>query len=193
MQHRSLSTEKREIERLVVEAQKGSEEAFAKLYDLFVSPLYRYVYFRCNGADAEDLLTTIFMKVWMNLKKYRFQEHSFSAWVFRIAHNVVIDFYRASHLNQPAAPLDENHQDPKKENHSSNRTEQHMNREMLKQAIPKLKEPYQQIIVLKFLNEMENDELAEILGKSENSLRILQYRALRQLRKILNEMGVTEV
>lgn len=193
MQHRSLSTEKREIERLVVEAQKGDEEAFTKLYDLFVNPLYRYVYFRCNGADTEDLLTTIFMKTWINLKKYRFQEHSFSAWIFRIAHNVVIDFYRASQTNQPPSPLDETHQDPKKENHSSNSMEQHLNREILKLAIPRLKEPYQQVIVLKFLNEMENDELAEVLGKSENSLRILQYRALRQLRKILNEMGITEV
>lgn len=216
---RSLRTDKREIERLVKRAQDGDEDAFSALYDCFVQPLYRYVYFRCNGADVEDLLTTIFMKVWMNLKKYRMSETtatqsglpsdnqpgtvkktaqgngiaSFSAWAFRIAHNVVVDFYRASHANRHPEELSDSHEDPKRENRASHGMEQALNREVLKQAIPKLKEPYQQIILLKFINEFSNGEVAEVLGRSENSLRILQFRALRKLRKILQEMGVTEV
>lgn len=192
MEQRSLKTQKREIERLVEKAQEGDEESFAALYDLFINPLYRYVYFRCNGTDPEDLLTTIFMKVWMNLKRYQFQDASFSAWVFRIAHNVVVDFYRANQQNQTVQELDENHYDQRPENASSHVVTQRLHRELLKKALAKLQENYQQIIVLKYLNGLENREIAEILSRSENSLRILQYRALRALRKILMEMGITD-
>ncbi len=192
MEHRSLSTEKREIERLVKKAQAGDEEAFSKLYDIFINPLYRYVYFRCNGTDPDDLLTTIFVKIWSNLSKYK-PTASFTSWAFRIAHNVVIDFYRVnSHAMQNTAPLNEDEKDTKRENITSHAAELGFNREILKKALLKLKEKHQQIIILKFLNELSNEEIAEITGKSVSSLRILQFRALRILRRSLQEMGITE-
>lgn len=190
--HRSLKTQKREIERLVKLAQGGDEDAFSKLYDLFVNPFYRYVYFRVNGkVDAEDLLATIFIKIWSNLKKYRDTDQSFSAWAYRIAHNVVIDFYRSQNGNAPAQ-LPESIEDEKRENHSKTLIEQTLTRETLKKAMQKLKDDYKQVVLLKFMNELENSEIAEVIGRTESGVRILQFRALRQLRKILQGMGVTE-
>lgn len=191
--HRSLKTQKREIERIVKLAQGGDEEAFSKLYDLFVNPFYRYVYFRVNGTvDAEDLLATIFIKIWSNLKKYRDTDQSFSAWAYRIAHNVIIDFYRSQNGSAKIALLDESLVDEKRENHSKTLTEQTLTHEILKKAMQKLKDDYKQVVLLKFMNELENPEIAEVMGKTESSVRILQFRALRQLRKIFHGMGVTE-
>ena len=70
-----------EIEKLVVKAQDGNHEAFAELYDIFIDPIYRYVFYRVNRADAEDIVETVFLKVWQHLKKYRAGKSSFSAWI----------------------------------------------------------------------------------------------------------------
>jgi DNA-directed RNA polymerase specialized sigma24 family protein len=71
------------MEELVLMAQAGDQEAFAKVYDALIDPIYRYVYYRANKIDVEDLVENVFLKVWENLKKYRSMKNkSFSSWVF---------------------------------------------------------------------------------------------------------------
>ena len=130
------------------------------------------------------------MKVWEHLKQYKRKKNkSFSAWVFRIAHNLVVDYYRASkkhatsELTSQIADKNRNH-DPLKN------TQDNLDKDKLKIALAKLKKQYQEIIVYKFVNELSNKEISQILSKSEGSLRILQFRALKALKKELKDLGM---
>lgn len=178
-----------EVEKLVFLSQKGDQEAFAGLYDIFINPVYRYVYYRVNSADAEDLVETVFLKVWENIRQYKTKKRSFSAWIFRIAHNLVVDHYRSfKDKNFEELTLqvpDQNRQ------HNPIRTAQNvLDNEVLKKALNKLKKQYRDVILYKFINDLSNKEIAEILDRSEGSLRILQFRALKALKKELENMGV---
>lgn len=179
-----------ELEALVCSAQEGDQDAFAKIYDNFIDQIYRYVYYRVQGEDVEDIVETVFLKVWENLKQYKPQQKSFSAWVFRIAHNLVIDHYRAAkdkayeELNPDLPDLDRQH-------HPIKVVQDRFDNAVLKKAMVKLKKQYHDIILYKFVNELSNSEIAEILGKSEGSLRILQFRALKALKRELEDLGVT--
>jgi len=177
------------LEILVEEAQNGSTEAFSKIYDQFIDTIYRYVYYRVKSDDAEDLVETVFLKVWENLKKYKRSSSGFSSWIFRIAHNLVVDYYRLK-KDKDVSELDVQLADDKRDHNPIKQTEDVFNSEILKKALSKLKRHYQEIIVYKFVNEFSNEELAKLLKKSEGSLRILQFRALKALKYELDEMGV---
>lgn len=171
------------------QAKDGDTVAFGMLYDFFVDPIYRYVYFRVNHDDALDLTETVFLKVWENLQSYHrgITGAGFSSWVYRIAHNVVVDSYRTD------KKYGELSFDLPDENRSSNPavvTEEKLGSENLRKAIRKLKKSHQQVIVLKYINELENHEIGRILRKSEGSLRILKFRALKALKKVLEGMQI---
>lgn len=179
-----------EIEGLVIRVKKGDHDAFSELYDIFVDPLYRYIYFRVDKDDVEDLLEMVFLKVWENIQKYkRSRKNQFSSWIFRITHNLVVDYYRTL-KPKDVSELPVNIPDYKREHNPIRQTEDVMTSEILKIALEKLKKRYREIIIYKFVNELSNKEIAQILKKSEGSLRILQFRALKALRKELEIMGV---
>ena len=189
MASEDLKNRKEEIEELVIESQAGSHDAFAKLYDLFIDPIYRYVYFRVNADDAEDIVETVFLKVWENLKKYKKKKNTyFSSWIFRIAHNLVVDYYRSK---KDLDSLDLNIQipDDNRQHNPIKNAQNTFNKETLKIAINNLSQKHQQILIHKFINDFSNKEIAEILNKSEGSLRILQFRALKALKTELKDMG----
>ncbi|MEK7672591.1 MAG: sigma-70 family RNA polymerase sigma factor [Patescibacteria group bacterium] len=189
MSEKDLSQREVEIEALVKSVQNGDQEAFAKIYDVFIDPIYRYVYYRVNSAEAEDLIETVFLKAWENIKQYKHDKKSFAAWLFRIAHNLVVDHYRSSkdkvyeELNAQLPDLNRQHNPIKS-------TQNILDNQMLKEAIGSIKREYREIIIHKFVNELSNKEIAEVLNKSEGSLRILQFRALKALRNVLEEKGV---
>ncbi|MDA1060305.1 MAG: sigma-70 family RNA polymerase sigma factor [bacterium] len=178
-----------EIEKLVKIAQTGDQDSFAQIYEIFVDPIYRYVFFRVKAVDAEDLVETVFLKVWQNIRQYKPKKRSFSAWIFRIAHNLVVDYYRSSkdkHVDELSVQIP----DTKREHNPIRVTQGVLDNEKLKIAIGKIKKQYQEVIIYKFVNELSNREISEIMRKSEGSLRILQFRALKALRRELEEMGV---
>lgn len=184
-----LNERSEEIEKLVKMAQKGDHDSFAELYDIFIDPIYRYVFYRVKSVDAEDLVETVFLKVWENIKQYKPQKKMFSAWVFRIAHNLVVDYYRASKdglMDELSVQLP----DQDREHNPIKKTQDVLSKEVLKQAISKLKRQYQDIIIYKFINDLSNKELVDVFEKSEGSLRILQFRALKALKKELKNMGL---
>lgn len=187
MKNVSLTVE--DIEELVVKARAGDTVAFGCLYDFFIDPIYRYIYFKVPREDALDLTETVFLKVWENLKSYRSGEANsgFSSWIYRIAHNTVVDHYRVS---KKYDELSNNLPDEQKRNSPVYLTEEKMGQETLKSAIRKLKKSYQQVIILKYINELENYEIARVLGRSEGSLRILKFRALKALRNVLEDMHI---
>lgn len=185
----AIKLSQQDAEKFVKLAQQGDTNAFAHIYDHYVDPIYRYIFYKTGREEALDLTETVFLKVWEHLKSYKHAQTHFSAWIFRIAHNVVIDHYR-THKNyvnlQTDLPDEKHHIDP------ITITEQKLTQEILQKAIGKLRKNYQQIIILKYVNELGNDEIARIIGKSEGSIRILKFRALRELRKILKNMNIPD-
>lgn len=180
----------KEIEALVIGSQKGDSEAFAKIYDVYVTPIFRYIFYKVKREDVEDLTEILFLKAWENIRKYKKRKNTtFKSWLFRIAHNLVVDHYR---LTREHASLDPRMSDTKRESDPVQVVKINLSNERLNVAISKLRKNHQQIILLKFINELSNEEISKILKKSEGSIRILQFRALKELKVILEEMGIHE-
>ena len=175
-----------DIDKLVVRAQGGDTEAFALVYDELVKPVYRYIFFRVENEIAEDLTEDTFFKVWQNLKKYKKGKHPFSSWVFRIAHNLVVDYYRK---NKVIEEIDERMADPSDHINPEKQTNIKLTNIRLKKIIRKLPDNYQQVIILKYINELDNKEIADTIGKSEAAVRTIQFRALGKLKSLVGEDG----
>ena len=176
-----------EVQVLVDRTKEGDRDAFASLYERYVDQIYRYVYFRVDAADAEDLVETVFVKAWEKIGSYKNNGSTFSSWLFRIAHNLVVDHYR---LNNSVEAITEEYQEYRSEYHPGVTTERVLESDLLKKGLKHLKDDYQQFLILKYINDFSNKDIAKLLDKSEGSLRILPYRALRALRTILQDMGM---
>lgn len=173
-----------EIEELVGKAQKGNTEAFGDIYDTFFDVIYRYVYFKVDERHAEDIVGTVFIKAWENLGRYK-KTTNFRAWLFRIAHNTVIDHYRT---NRDDVELDENISDFRVLHNPNILAEKKIISQFVRRAVSKLDDKYRQIIILKFINELSNSDAASIMKTSEANVRTLQFRALKKLRSIIEDM-----
>ncbi|MFQ5340668.1 MAG: RNA polymerase sigma factor [Anaerolineae bacterium] len=176
---------------LAVRASKHDPEAFAELYDLYVDKIYNYVYYKVGSTvEAEDLTAQVFTKAWEAIGSYRWQGHSFSPWLFRIAHNLVVDFHRA---RRPSVDLDVLETRPSLRDVEESRPEQilqsMMAMEQVRAAISQLTEEQQTVIILRFIEGYSTADIAEMMGKRRGAIRGLQFRGLIALRKIL---GVEE-
>ena len=172
------------IDELVEKAQAGDKEAFGQIYDELVKPIYRYIYYKVDDSIAEDLTEETFFKAWQNLGKYKKGKNPFSSWIFRIAHNLVVDHYRKNHTTDE---IDESYVDPKDTGNPAQQTNIELTNIRLRKIIKKLPDNYQQVIVLKYINELENAEIADTIGKSEAAVRIIQFRALEKLRSLMGD------
>ena len=173
-----------DLSRWVEMAQGGDSQAFAQIYDALVKPIYRYIYYRVDEAIAEDLTEDAFLKIWQNLGKYKKGSTPFTSWAFRIAHNLVVDHYRK---NQSTDEINEELPDPQDHSSPEHQTNFKLTQIRLRKIIRRLPDNYQQVIVLKYINELDNREIAEATGKTEGAVRILQFRALEQLRGLLTK------
>lgn len=170
------------------EFQAGNRDAFAQLYDCYVEKIYKYFFFKTSQEEAFDLTETVFLKVWENIRAYRKKAgSSFASWLFRIAHNLLIDHYR---LNRTNLELDANEADHRQESSPIFLAEQSLSRENLRSALKRLKSSHKEVITLSFINGLENQEIAQVMKKSEGSLRVLKFRALKELKRVLLEMGI---
>lgn len=168
---------------LVEKAKNGDREAFGKLYLKYLDTIYRYIFFRVNQdiQTAEDLAEVVFFKAWQNIVNFAEQDAFFKAWLYKIAHNVVIDHYRTE--NKPAVLKEEliNENDNVLEDF-----ERKIEIAALMKAINKLSDEQKQIITLKFIEGLSNKEMLQILNKKEEAIRALQYRALKKLKELLS-------
>ena len=130
------------------------------------------------------------MKVWESIHHYRPSNRTFSAWIFRIAHNVVIDHYRA---NRPNGELSEYIEDENRQSQPETGIKVHFDQKMLNAAMRELKDHYRQILTLRYLNDLSYEEIGYIMNRSQAGLRILQFRALKSLRRALEQMGISEL
>jgi RNA polymerase sigma-70 factor, ECF subfamily len=188
---KSEKPDENKVQRLVALCQNGEIESFGEIYDLYIDSVYRYVYYRISREDVEDLTENIFVRVWENIDKYKPGEHPFSSWLFRIAHNMVVDHYRyhRKHISlRDRLPihLNQSSDDP------VDWTGKRLTQKHIRDALKFVKEPYQQVLVLKFLNGFSNQEVADIMNRKVGNIRILQYRALKSLRQILESRGINK-
>lgn len=167
---------------LIQEAKRGDREAFGKLYEYYLDPLYRFVFFRVGQKReiAEDIVSDVFLKAWQKLES--FKKGNFRAWLYMIARNLVIDQYRAS--AKVHVGVDESLADAKINIEDSVLTS--IACQEVIDAMKHLTEEQQEVLLLKFVEDMGNKEIAKITGKREDAVRAMQYRGLQELRKILS-------
>ncbi len=168
---------------LVTRAARGDSQAFAGLYDRFVEKIYKYVYYRVGTVvQAEELTSQVFLKAWESIRGYRWTERPFAAWLYRIAHNLVIDYFRT---HRPLVSIDELPLSDENLVDLDDVVQQHSDADMLRKAITHLTDDQQQVIVLKFLEGYSTEEIARMMGKDAGAIRALQHRALAALQKML--------
>jgi RNA polymerase sigma-70 factor, ECF subfamily len=178
----SRGGEQDEVRKLVERAQAGDRDALEELYLLHFDRIYSYLHMSVgNRHDAEDLTTLTFLKMLESIKRFRWQAVPFSAWLFRIAHNVAMDHFRASKRVQPEEEVPE----PVGSEQLSAEVEamRSIGRQSMLQMIESLSPEQQQVLTLKFVFNFGNGEVASILGKTEGAVKSLQHRALASLQK----------
>jgi RNA polymerase sigma-70 factor (ECF subfamily) len=173
-----------EEESLVRRAQQRDQQAFAQLYEEHFDKIYRYVALRIGDrAEAEDITQQVFLKALQSIASFRWKGIPFSAWLFRIAHNQVIDYLRRK-TKQATVPIDESavssSSDPQL------LVEQSLNIEQLLSAAKRLTEAQREVISLRFAGELPIAQVAKIMGKSEGAIKALQHSAIVALRKVLS-------
>jgi len=170
-------------EGLVREAKRGDQQAFARLYEANFDKIYRYVTVRIGDkTEAEDMTQQVFLNALQSLPSFKWKGVPFSAWLFRIAHNQVVDYLRRK-KRQPV-PLPDEVPLPK-ENDPQIIAERSFAIERLLAAARRLTEAQREVISLRFAGEMPIAEVARIMGKSQGAIKALQHSAIVALRKTL--------
>jgi RNA polymerase sigma-70 factor (ECF subfamily) len=178
-------SQEKDEEQLIYSA-KYDRQAFGELYERYLQKIYTYLYYRTgNHADAEDLTSRVFQKAYIHLPGYENLGLPFSAWLYRIAHNVLANWYR-DQGRRKVVGLDEAVKHSSEEDPGSS-AEKAADSEMLLQLIRKLPEEKQQVIILKFAEGYSNAEIGRILGRSEGAIKSLYHRTLLTLREKLVE------
>jgi RNA polymerase sigma-70 factor (ECF subfamily) len=172
-----------EIKALIEQAIDGSFQAFGNLYSIYLDRIYRYLYYQVNDKMiAEDITEEVFVKAWKGIQSCRGKEDTFSAWLYRIAHNHLADTLRQKNrvtsLDRPGT-IDI--ADP------CERVEAGAEYRELLTAIAGLPEVPRQVIILKFLEGLDNSEISRVLGKREGAIRVAQMRGLEALRNVCGE------
>ena len=170
------------MEQLIARAQAGDRDALEELYLEHFDRIYSYLHMTVgNRHDAEDLTTQTFLKMLESIGKFRRGTAPFSAWLFRIAHNLAMDHFRTTKRWQPEEEVPE----PEGAEASSAEDEalQSIGRRSMLELIENLSHDQQQVLTLKFVFNFSNGEAATILGKTEGAVKSLQHRALTSLQK----------
>ncbi len=177
-----------EVRRLVERAQKGDRKALEELYLMHFDRIYSYLQMTVgNRHDAEDLTNQTFVKMLESIERFQWRKVPISAWLFRIAHNLAMDHFRAHRRWQPEE------EPPEPEDSAELSAEEEalhsIGRQSMLAMIEGLSEDQQQVLTLKFVFNFPNGDVATILGKTEGAVKSLQHRALASLQRELAKTG----
>ena len=168
---------------LVHRAQQGDKEAFAQLYEDNFDKIYRYVVLRIgNKTEAEDMTQQVFLNALRSISSFKWKGVPFSTWLFRIAHNLVVDYLRKG-KKQATVLLDESL--VSSDSNPQMAAEYRLDVEQLISATKRLTVAQREVISLRFAGELSVAESAKVMGKSEGAVKALQHSAIVALRKTL--------
>ncbi len=176
----------KDIQKLVTRWLKGENEAFGELYDYYIDNLYRFIYYKVKDEkDVEDLVEIAFLKVFESKDSFNPKKSSFGTWLYNIARNTVIDFYRTKKetVEIPVSHSETDGGDIK------DKVDGTLNSDVLKEALDKISENNKELVIFRFVEELSYTEVSKILKKKEGTVRVMQYRALNELKDVLTEMG----
>lgn len=170
---------------LVERAIKRDRSAFGELYNMHVSRVYRHVYYMVgNPAEAEDLTAQAFLQAWQAIERYQIRGAPFVSWLMRIAHNLGVSHLRS---RRPSAELPETLVDRSREASPDEVLQREAEGDRVRKAILQLRDEHRRVIMLRFIEDLEYREVAEIVGKSVPAVRVIQHRALNALRKQMQQ------
>jgi len=172
-------------ESALIARAKEDPEAFGLLYERYVGNIYNYIYYRTgNHHDAEDLTARTFLRALKHVSRYVDRGAPFSAWLYRIAHNLVANWHRDRNRRQIIS-LDDLVMRALKREEPAALAEEREERDRLLDVIRRLPPERQQLLILKFVEQMSNAEIGEVMGRTEGAIKSLYHRTLVALRKEL--------
>ncbi len=185
-------SEELHAEQLLIERSvRGESSAFGQLYDRYLPKIYRFIFFKVgHREEAEDLTHQVFLSAWENISSFRQQGLPLSSWLYKIARNRVIDHYRTKRTHVPLetdGDFEHIPEDISRLAEGMDDLEKKLLLERIYTSLHKLTDEQQEIIVLRFIEELSNKEIARALEKNEVAIRVLQHRALKNLKKIIEE------
>lgn len=184
MENIELTRETSDTE-LLKSAQNGASEAFGEIYSRYARIVFRFVYANLNNRlDAEDLTEEVFLRAWRTISKYRERGVPFLAYLFKIARNVLIDYYRqegraGGHMSIEEKSLHNLQPDP------GETAIANLEQQELRRTLNQLREDYRTVLILRFLSGLSPEETGQVMGRTPGAVRILQHRALSALRNLL--------
>lgn len=179
----ALSSSPQEVS-LIQQAVSGDPDAFAELYETYLDEVYRFIFYRVEDESvAEDLTSQVFLKAWDNIGRYQVRGLPFSAWLFRIARNIVIDYYRTRKEIAPLEPGALTEPDPAA--NVAKEVEKRLQGEWLRRMLQQLTEEQKEVLTLKFIHGLSTKEVAKVMKKRQGAIRALQMRGLQALADLI--------
>lgn len=174
-------------EATLIKKAKTDKEAFGQLYERYVDKIYSYIYYRTsNEREAEDLTARVFFRAMQHIDSYEDRGFPFSAWLYRIAHNLVANWHR-DHSRRQIFSIENVEQWHVTYDSPESTAEQIGDREALLQAVQRLPTDRQDLLLFKFVEQLTNAEIGAIMDRSEGAIKSLYYRTLQELRVELEE------
>jgi RNA polymerase sigma-70 factor (ECF subfamily) len=171
-------------------ASRGDREAFGQLYERYIDRIFNYVYYRTgNLHDAEDITARVFQRAMNHIRSYTDRGVPFSAWLYRIAHNLVANWHRDRSRKQEI-PLDDLPMASAKVDRPESTLVRSQEQDALLRLIRQLPAERQTLLILKFVENLSNAEIGEIMGRSEGAVKSLYHRTLLSLRDQLGDQNI---
>jgi len=171
-------------EKLIKSIQGGETHLFGQLYDHYLPKIYRFVLLKVGQKEeSEDIVHDVFINAWQNLGTYSSKGFPFSSWLYHIARNKVIDYYRLKKPTTHLEDLDDSF--VKVASNAEKLFDINLDLEKVKSAIQKLTPEQQDVVIMKFVEDLTHQEIAAALNKSEGAVRLLQHRAINNLKNLL--------
>ena len=167
---------------LISMACDGDTDAFGALYEKYIDQIYNYIYFRTsNVKDAEDICSRVFIRALHHIERYEDRGYPFSAWLYRIAHNLVVNWYRDRERSDEIS-LSEQYPPPTMDGDVEDSIEKENETESLMSVIRELPEDRKELLILKHVEGLTNTEIGQIMDRTEGAVKALYHRTLESLR-----------
>jgi RNA polymerase sigma-70 factor (ECF subfamily) len=173
---------------LIEAARHGDAEAFGVLYKHYLNQIYRFIMLKTGSkSETEDLTHEVFLSAWRNMPTYKEQGNPLSSWLYQIARNKIIDYFRTKKIDITLDEVAETHAE---EGASADLAVEHLiNSQKIQTAISRLPEEQQTLLILRYVEDLSPKDIAEIVGKSEGAVRVMQHRAILRLRHELKNIN----